>query len=103
MDDSKMCPLAMCYDADIHDALANLRKLDGSIPVHDKYFAQKGKRKYWAKPSTPELGYILNLVVIIMIIVIIDIIDVIDVIGLVYLMHHSDCLQRALSPRKCIF
>ncbi len=37
MDDSKLCPLEMYYDGDIHDALANLRKLDVSIPVHDKY------------------------------------------------------------------
>ncbi len=61
-DDSKMCPLAALYDADIHDALANLRRLDGSIPKHDKYgpsvnfFAPKGSRKYWVKSSTPVLG-----------------------------------------------
>jgi hypothetical protein len=32
--DSKMCQLGVYYDADIHDALGNLRKLDGNIAVH---------------------------------------------------------------------
>ena len=36
-DESKMCPLEVYYDADVHDALANLRKLDGDIPVHPQY------------------------------------------------------------------
>ena len=35
--DSRMCPLGVYYDADVHDALANLRKLDGDIPVHPQY------------------------------------------------------------------
>jgi hypothetical protein len=63
VDDSKICPLQTLYDADIHDALANLRRLDGTIPKHDKYgppvnfFAPPGIRKYWVKSSTPVLGY----------------------------------------------
>ncbi len=36
-DESKMCPLEVYYDADVHDALANLRRLDGDIPVHPQY------------------------------------------------------------------
>jgi hypothetical protein len=31
VDDSKRCPLEVYYDADVHDALSNLRKLDGDI------------------------------------------------------------------------
>ncbi len=37
VDERKMCPLELYYDADIHDAVANLRKLDGDIPVHPQY------------------------------------------------------------------
>ncbi len=37
---SKMCPIEMYYDGDIHDAVANLRKLDGTIPVHPQYECQ---------------------------------------------------------------
>ena len=64
VDDSRMCPLGVFYDADVHDALGNLRKLDGAIPVHPQYgmsvnfFAPKKSRKFWTKPSTAELGYI---------------------------------------------
>jgi len=63
VDDSRMCPLGVFYDADVHDALANLRKLDGAIPLHHQYgmsakkFAPQKSRKYWTKPSTAELGY----------------------------------------------
>ena len=39
VDDSRMCPLGVYYDADVHDALSNLRKLDGDIPVHPQYVA----------------------------------------------------------------
>ncbi len=59
---SKMCLMEVYYDGDIHDALGNLRKLDGKIPVHPQYgvpvnfFAPKGSRNYWTKASTPELG-----------------------------------------------
>jgi hypothetical protein len=31
VDDSRMCPLGTCYDADVHDALGNMRKLDGDM------------------------------------------------------------------------
>ena len=63
VDASKMCPLEMFYDADVHEAVANLRKLDGDIPVHPQYgmpvnfFAPQKSRKFWTKPSTAELGY----------------------------------------------
>ena len=33
-EESKMCPLAHEFDLQIHDAIANLRRLDGSIPPH---------------------------------------------------------------------
>ncbi len=51
VDASRMCPLGTCYDADVHGALGNLRKLDGNIPVHEKFgmpvnfFAPKKSRK----------------------------------------------------------
>ena len=65
-DDSKMCPFGNAdnYDADIHDALANMRRLDGSPLPHEKYgqpvncFAPKGSRKYWITKETPILGYV---------------------------------------------
>ena len=63
VDDSRMCPLGTLYDPDVHDALSNLRRLDGNIPVHPQYgmpvnfFAPQKSRKYWTKPSTAELGY----------------------------------------------
>jgi hypothetical protein len=37
VDDIKMWPLAVYHNGDIHDALANLRKIDGNISIHDKY------------------------------------------------------------------
>jgi hypothetical protein len=46
----------------LHDVVANLRRLDGSIETHPQYgapvnlFAPKGTRKYWVKASTPVLG-----------------------------------------------
>jgi hypothetical protein len=86
---SKMCPMEVYYDGDIHDAVANgaanLRKLDGIIPVHPQYdgvpvnfFAPKGSRKYWTKASTPELRYFIHFFCIISILVIILIIDIIE-------------------------
>ena len=60
------------YDPDIHDALSNLRRLDGSIPVHDKYgppvnfFAPSGSRKYWVKQSTPVLGCVYVIILFIL-------------------------------------
>ncbi len=59
---SKMCPFAEQYDADLHEFLSNLRRVDGSIPVHPQYglpvniFAPKDSRKYWVRASTPVLG-----------------------------------------------
>jgi hypothetical protein len=46
----------------LHDVMANLRHLNGSIDTHAQYgppvnlFAPKGTRKYWVKASTPVLG-----------------------------------------------
>ncbi len=63
VDDSRMCLLGMCYNADVQKALGNLCKLDGEIPVHEKFgmpvniFAPQKLRKYWTKPSKAELGY----------------------------------------------
>ena len=63
VDESKQCPFAEHYDGHLHDVLANMRRLDGTIETHAQYgvpvnlFAPKGKRKYWVKASTPVLGY----------------------------------------------
>jgi hypothetical protein len=60
-----MCPFAELYDADLHDFLSNLRRVDGSLPEHPQYgppvniFAPKGSRKYWIRASTPVLGFFL--------------------------------------------
>ena len=63
-EDSNTC-LFNCadhYDADIHNALANMRRLDGSPLPHERYgppvnfFAAKGSRKYWITKKTPALG-----------------------------------------------
>ncbi len=68
IDESKMCPFAELYDADLHDFLPNLRRVAGSLPVHPLYgplvnlFALKDSSKYWIRASTPILGYFLFLV-----------------------------------------
>ncbi len=52
------------YDPNLHDLLANMRRLDGTLPPHDKFgppvnlFAPKGSRKYWIKSSIPAFGYL---------------------------------------------
>ena len=57
IDESKMCPFAEQYDADLHDFVSNLRRVDGSIAVHPQYgppvniFSPKGTRKYWVRAS----------------------------------------------------
>jgi hypothetical protein len=62
VDDTRQCPFVEHYDGNLHDVLANLRRLDGSIEMHPQYgppvnlFALKGTRKYWVKASTPVLG-----------------------------------------------
>ena len=59
----KSCPLGHEYDADLHDAIAQLRILDGSLPEHAKHgpagnvFAPAGTAKYWVKSSSPVFGY----------------------------------------------
>ena len=65
-EDSKTCPFNFAdhYDADIHDALANMRRLDGSPLPHERYgpsvnfFAAKGCCKNWITKKTPALGYV---------------------------------------------
>ena len=62
-DDSTLCPLDHAYDADIHDAIAHLRILDGSLPEHPKHgrsvncFADVGQPKYWVKSTSPAFGF----------------------------------------------
>ncbi len=62
MDESLMFPLAVHYDADIHNALASLRILDGTLPRHNLYgapvnvFAPARTAKFFVKPSTPVFG-----------------------------------------------
>ncbi len=66
VDDTRQCPFVEHYDGNLHDVLANVRRLDGSIETHSQYggyygppvnlFAPKGTRKYWVKASTPVLG-----------------------------------------------
>ena len=65
-EESKMCPLAHDFDLQIHDAIENLRRLDGSIPPHKDhgrsvdFFTEKGKRKFWLKSRTPVFGYMFS-------------------------------------------
>jgi hypothetical protein len=62
VDNTRQCPFVEHYDGNLHDLLANLRRLDGSMETHPQYgppvnlFAPKGARKYWVKASTPVLG-----------------------------------------------
>jgi hypothetical protein len=53
IDESLMYPLAVNNDADIHDALAILRILDGTIPIHAKRGAPLN---CFAPANTPVLG-----------------------------------------------
>ena len=61
-DEYLICPLAHEYDAHIHDAIAQMRTLDGSH-VHAKhgpsvnFFAPKGEAKYWMRDGAPAFGY----------------------------------------------
>ena len=63
VDDTKQCPFHDDYDGYLHDCVANMRRLDGSIEPHPQYgppvnlFAAKGTRKFWVKASTPVLGW----------------------------------------------
>jgi hypothetical protein len=62
VDESKMCPLEVYYDADVHDALANMRRLDGDIPVHHQYgmsdhcFAAKNRTSTGPSPLLRNWG-----------------------------------------------
>jgi hypothetical protein len=66
MDESLMFPLAVQYDADIHNALAGLRILDGTLPRHNLHGAPASvilfapgpahTAKFFVIPSTPVLG-----------------------------------------------
>ena len=59
----RSCPLGHEYDPDIHDAIANLRILEGSLPEHARHgsafncFAPKREMKYWVRESTPAFGF----------------------------------------------
>jgi hypothetical protein len=59
------CPLGHTYDADIHDAIAHLRILDGSLPAHPthgrsvNFFAEVGRPKYWIEASSPVFAFFL--------------------------------------------
>ena len=63
LEELKMCPMAHDFDFQIQDAIANLRRLDGSILPHSEhgrsvdFFTDKGKRKYWIKASAPVFVY----------------------------------------------
>jgi hypothetical protein len=53
-------PLADKYDGNIHSFIANLRRINGDPPPHDKYgvpvniFA--AGRKFWVKKSASAFG-----------------------------------------------
>ncbi len=57
------------YDPDMHDALCNFRRRDGSLEEHAKYgpsvifFAPKGSSKYWIKVSTLVLGLLIIFII----------------------------------------
>ena len=59
-----MCPLAHDFDLQMHYAIANLLRLDGSIlPYKDQirsfnFFTEKGKQRFLLKASTPLFGYL---------------------------------------------
>jgi hypothetical protein len=61
-DEYLICPLAHEYDAHIHDAIAQMRTLDGSH-VHAKhgpsvnFFAPKGEPKYWVGKKSGPFGF----------------------------------------------
>ena len=52
VDDTRQCPFVEHYDGNLHDVLANLCRLDGSIETHPLYcppvhlFAPKGTRNW---------------------------------------------------------
>jgi hypothetical protein len=58
VNEGKQCPFVEHYDGHLHDVLANLRRLDGTIQTHPQYIVPVNlfARKYWVKASTPVLG-----------------------------------------------
>jgi hypothetical protein len=58
--EAKPLPLVELYDGNLHDFIANLRRVDGSMAPHEKYgmpvniFA--AGRKFWVKTSTSAFG-----------------------------------------------
>jgi hypothetical protein len=62
-DDYRSCPLSHEYDAHIHDALSQLRILDGARPVHAQhgppvnFFSPKGQPKYWVGKKSGPFGF----------------------------------------------
>jgi hypothetical protein len=67
IDESKMCPFAELYDADLHNfclTCVGLMALFQCIRsmAHRSIFSLLKIRKYWIRASTPVLGYFLFLV-----------------------------------------
>ena len=64
-DQPMWCPMVREYDPNIHSAVAQLRVLDGSIPIHSKhgapvnFFAPAEAVEFWVKASTPAFGFFL--------------------------------------------
>ena len=64
-DQPTWCPLVREYAPNIHSAVAQLRVLDGRIPVPSKHgepvncFAPAGAVKFWVKASTHAFGFFL--------------------------------------------
>lgn len=63
IDDGRWCPLVNDYDEDIHNAISQMRILDGTVPPHSKhgppvnFFAPHGQPKFWVKKGAPPFGY----------------------------------------------
>jgi hypothetical protein len=55
-------PLVEKYDGNLHDFIANLRRVDGGLAPHDKYGPPvnifSAGRKFWVKTSTSAFGYL---------------------------------------------
>ena len=70
-DDGQWCPLVNDYDEDIHNAISQMRSLDGTVPPLAKhgpplpgppvntvnFFAPYGQPKFWVKKGAHPFGY----------------------------------------------
>ena len=67
--DEKPLPLVDNYDGNLHDFIANLRRVNGNPEPHEKYgppvniFA--AGRKFWVTKSSPAFGYFTSTIIII--------------------------------------